>query len=121
MAKRERKTDDFLILKFHKEGRSQRWIARELGCSKTAVLKRLRKLLSDGGHHAENQKETNEIPKPKYSESSRYLRKIGTNEIYAWASGIAGRLDMEEVRWTGKKFVLVTKVQMQAINDLGRS
>jgi len=114
-----RKTNDSLILKFHKEGKSQRWIARQLGCSKTAVLKRLRKLLN-GGHQAGNQKETNEISKPKYSESSRYLRKIGTGQIFAWAPGIAGRPDIEEVRWTGKDFSLVTRVPIQIFNHLGR-
>lgn len=51
----KRKTDDALILKLHGEGKSQRKIARELGCSKTAVLKRLKKMLLHGGDHTGNQ------------------------------------------------------------------
>ena len=115
-----RKTDDAVILKLHEQGKSQRYIAKQLGCSKTGVLKRLRKLLPDSGHQTENPKETSVITKPTYSEQQRYLWKKGTNMIFAWASGIAGREDMEEVRWNGKKFIVVTKALIQTLNDLGR-
>lgn len=115
---------DKMILKLYMEKKSQRYIAKELGCSKTAVLKRLRKLLSDSGHQSENKEETSvlteEIPKPNYSKEHRYLRKIGTDEIFIWTKFIAVRFDMEEVKWDGKKFVVVTKVHMQTTKDLGR-
>ena len=119
IGKKCRKTDDAVILKLSAEGKSQRYIAKQLKCSKTAILKRLRKLLPTRGHHRENQTVTNEIPRPKYSKDSRYLRKIGTDEIFIWTRYIAVRLDMEEVRWTGKKFVMVTREPLQTLNDLG--
>lgn len=105
---KQRKTNDSLILKLHGEGKSQRQIAKELNYSKTCIFKRLKKLLSDG-HQAANQQETSDIPGSKYSVTTRYLRKITTGEIFAWASVIAQRHDMQEVRWNGKEFIVVTR------------
>jgi biotin operon repressor len=107
------KTDNALILKLHGEGKGQRKIAKQLGCSKTAVLKRLRKLLPDGGHQigarASMVTRENLPTTPRYLKTVRYLRKINTREIFVFNEYICGRADMEEVRWTGERFEVVTK------------
>lgn len=119
MTRREWKTNDSLILQYYNEGRSQRWTARQLKCSKSAVQKRLKKLLPDYGHQDGNNKVTNEIPKPKYCKEYRYLLKKNTAQIFIWTKFLALRSDMQEIRWTGKRFVEVPRVHMPAINDLG--
>lgn len=66
-----RKTKDAVILQLHGEGKSQREIAKALKCSKTAVLKRLRKLLSV------NQTSVN-LTKPNMLRKAKVLVNIGT-------------------------------------------
>jgi hypothetical protein len=79
-------------------------------CSKTAVLKRLRQLLPHYGNQSRNNKVTNEIPRPQYSREYRYLRKINTDQIFIWTKVLALRSDMQEIRWTGKRFLEVTRL-----------
>jgi biotin operon repressor len=113
----KRKTDDQTILRLHSEGTSQREIAKELGCSKTAIFKRLKKLLQNSGHHANNQNHTGSFKEddasvhngPKYYVTQRYIRKIGDDYVYVYTDALMRRGDMEEVRWDGKKFEVVTQ------------
>jgi len=130
----KQKTDDTLILQLHGEGKSQRKIAREIGCSKTTVLKRLKKLLQNSGHHVDNQQndeclrehETSESRGPKYYTTQRYIRKIGNDYVYVYSEALMRRGDMEELKWDGEKFVVVTRrgeIESQMISEnllLGR-
>jgi hypothetical protein len=113
----KRKTDDTRILKLHREGKSQREIATDLGCSKTAVLKRLKKLLPCSGHQGGDQKGTGVSQSvhacategPRYFKEQRYLRKKDAEQVFVWTPFIAKKEDLEEVLWDGEEFVPVAK------------
>jgi len=119
-----KKGDDAEILRFKGEGKSFREIGRVLGVSHVAVRKRYLKMLrvndktvkeADGKMlnivKTENPQEQGmpEHRGPRYSIEQRYIRKIGDSFIYVYSEALMRRGDMEELRWDGENFSVVTR------------
>jgi len=93
----KRKTDDAVILKMHEEGKSLREIAAVFSCSKTAVRKQLLRLQKKAGNP--NPQDTEKIEdKPRVETletfTPKYIRKIGTRELFAYSPHLMKRGDM---------------------------
>jgi hypothetical protein len=100
MAKR--KTHDETILQMRREGKSLRAIATVFGCSKTAVRKQILRLQKRTGNQNPQDTErtgdkagegtTEETFIPKVI--SKYLRKVGTTQVFAYTDQLMMRGDM---------------------------
>jgi len=93
----KRKTDDTVILKMHEEGKSLREIAAVFSCSKTAVRKQLLRLQKKASNpNPQDIEKIEDKPRVETPETltPKYLRKIGTREVFAYSPHLMKRGDM---------------------------